>query len=81
MTAHAYGNERQNCLDAGMNDHSAKPLNPALLVEKLSRWLKPKAQPLQSVSAPAADLSWEGLPNPLPPFGIDGALSPSERQA
>ena len=75
MTAHAYEIERQNCLDAGMNDHSAKPINPALLVEKLSRWLKPKAQPLQSVSAPAADLSWEGLPNPLPPFGIDGALA------
>ena len=74
MTAHAYERERQNCLDAGMNDHSAKPIEPALLVEKLSRWLKPKAQRPSSVSAPLADPSWEELPNPLPPFDIDGAL-------
>jgi two-component system sensor histidine kinase/response regulator len=75
MTAHAYEKERQNCLDAGMNDHSAKPINPALLVEKLSRWLKPKSECTSLVSAAVADPSWEELPNPLPPFDIDGALA------
>ena len=31
MTAHAYEAERQRCLDAGLNDHTAKPINPASL--------------------------------------------------
>ena len=75
MTAHAYEKERQNCLKAGMNDHSAKPIEPALLVEKLSRWLKPKAPRISSVSAPVADALVEELPNLLPPFDIDGALA------
>jgi two-component system sensor histidine kinase/response regulator len=75
MTAHAYEKERQNCLDAGMNDHSAKPIEPALLIEKLTRLLKPRAQPAPVVSVPAADPSGEELPNALPPFDIDGALA------
>jgi hypothetical protein len=40
MTAHAYAEERQRCLDAGMNDHIAKPVDPALLVRTLERWLR-----------------------------------------
>ena len=77
MTAHAYEKERQNCLDAGMNDHSAKPIEPAVLVEKLSRWLKPKAQHPSTVSAPVAEINLlaEELPDQLPPFDIDGALA------
>ena len=32
MTAHAYEADRQRCLDVGMNDHIAKPVDPALLM-------------------------------------------------
>jgi HPt (histidine-containing phosphotransfer) domain-containing protein len=41
MTAHAMVEERQHCLDAGMNDHVAKPIDPDALFHTLRRWLKP----------------------------------------
>jgi len=40
MTAHATMEERQRCLEAGMDEHVAKPIDPALLFETLQRYLK-----------------------------------------
>ncbi|HEY7162084.1 MAG TPA: response regulator, partial [Acidobacteriota bacterium] len=40
MTAHATTEERQRCLEAGMNDHVSKPIDPSLLYETLSRFYK-----------------------------------------
>jgi len=42
MTAHAFTAERQSCLDAGMNDHVAKPVDPALLFATLTAWIAPR---------------------------------------
>jgi signal transduction histidine kinase/ligand-binding sensor domain-containing protein/DNA-binding response OmpR family regulator/HPt (histidine-containing phosphotransfer) domain-containing protein len=44
MTAHALVEERQHCLDAGMNDHIAKPIDPDALFDTLLRWVKPKSE-------------------------------------
>ena len=38
-TAHAMVEQRQQCLDCGMNDHLAKPLDPAQLELALEKWL------------------------------------------
>ena len=38
MTAHAEQEERQRCLDAGMNDHLTKPIDPEILYQTLARW-------------------------------------------
>ncbi|MDM8542469.1 response regulator [Desulfococcaceae bacterium HSG9] len=39
MTAYAMTGDREKCLEAGMNDYIAKPVDPAVMTEKLERWL------------------------------------------
>ncbi|AWK88507.1 hybrid sensor histidine kinase/response regulator [Azospirillum thermophilum] len=76
MTAHALEEERRRCLEAGMDDHIAKPVEPRRLVALLDRWLKPCAAPLpgdgsaatdRQADAPAAAALPPGLPPGLPP--------------
>jgi PAS domain S-box-containing protein len=45
MTAHALVEERQRCLEAGMNDHVSKPIDPDALFATLARWVKPRQVP------------------------------------
>ena len=41
MTAHALVEERQRCIEAGMNDHVSKPIDPDALFATLARWTHP----------------------------------------
>jgi PAS domain S-box-containing protein len=38
MTAHVLADEVQRCLEAGMNDHVAKPIDPEAFFATLARW-------------------------------------------
>ncbi|MEX2167303.1 MAG: response regulator [Methyloceanibacter sp.] len=40
MTANAMASDREACLEAGMNDHIAKPIDPDQLFGVLLRWIK-----------------------------------------
>jgi CheY-like chemotaxis protein len=39
MMANAFDEDRQVCLEAGMNDHIGKPVDPDNLFETLLMWL------------------------------------------
>ncbi|MEJ2038537.1 MAG: response regulator [Desulfosarcinaceae bacterium] len=43
MTAHAMKGDRDRCHRAGMDDYLSKPIEPKLLIEKISRWIPPGA--------------------------------------
>jgi two-component system sensor histidine kinase/response regulator len=43
MTAHAMAGDEQKSLEAGMNDHVTKPIDPDQLFATLQKWIKPVA--------------------------------------
>ena len=58
MTANALPADRNRCLDAGMADFVAKPIEPEALWQVLLRWIKPKL-PEPSPTADAADVAFD----------------------
>ncbi|MGC2399579.1 MAG: response regulator [Acidobacteriaceae bacterium] len=42
MTAHTMNGDRERSIDAGMNDHLTKPIDPDALSAILSRWMPPE---------------------------------------
>jgi PAS domain S-box-containing protein len=44
MTAHAMAGDEQKSLDAGMNGHVTKPIDPEKLFAALQKWIKPVAE-------------------------------------
>jgi CheY-like chemotaxis protein len=72
MTANAMAGDREKCLEAGMNDHLAKPIDPDKLFDALLRWIPARtaatnvaATPVVTVQRPPADSA------PLEIPGID----------
>ncbi len=47
MTANAMASDRQKCLDAGMNDHLGKPIDPEELLGKIMKWTKASETPAE----------------------------------
>jgi CheY-like chemotaxis protein len=70
MTANAMAGDREKALDAGMNDHVAKPIDVKELFDVLDRWIEvPEARREQATStSETPTAATEGLPE-IP--GID----------
>jgi signal transduction histidine kinase/DNA-binding response OmpR family regulator/HPt (histidine-containing phosphotransfer) domain-containing protein len=83
MTAHAMAGDEDKSLEAGMNGHIAKPIDPDQLFSTLQKWIKPSEkrvqvqQPEISAKEPEAlqmILEDEGLPESLPGFDLADGL-------
>ena len=75
MTANAFSADRQNCADAGMNDHIVKPVDPARLYAVIEHWLRSSgvepvfadrppagsAAPAPATSAADSAIDWASL--------------------
>ena len=66
MTANSMQSDRDRCMEAGMNDHIAKPIEPEDLWKALLKWVKP-GQPLATSSTGHIKAHENLLP-----YGIDG---------
>jgi polar amino acid transport system substrate-binding protein len=77
MTANAMAGDKDKCLDAGMNDHVAKPIDPQEMYRALAQWIKPgkrtvpdKAQyRLLKPDSPIKDIHLS-----LPGFDVENAM-------
>ncbi|MDQ2101077.1 response regulator [Azospirillum isscasi] len=81
MTANAMQTDRDRCLEAGMNDYLAKPIDPDALWATLLAWVKPRAglgaeAPAFLPTAAAATAEDAGdLPSGVPGLDIAAGLS------
>ncbi len=75
MTAHAMAGDENKSLEAGMNGHVTKPIDPDQLFATLQKWIKPsdkRAQvkqpevPLESPESDQAVAEEDELPESLP---------------
>jgi CheY-like chemotaxis protein len=55
MTAHETDSEREKCLQAGMNAHLAKPVEPRLLYAALDTWISRGVHPSEAAATGAPD--------------------------
>jgi two-component system sensor histidine kinase/response regulator len=83
MTAHAMAGDEDKSLQAGMNDHVTKPIDPDQLFSTLQKWIQSRedgATPRRQETTPElADLAQptpeaEELPETLPGFELEAGL-------
>ena len=74
MTANAMRQDQQNCLQAGMNDHIAKPIDPEHLMRTLQRWIKPRAGTTEAIAPPVETVEPD-LPRDIAGLDVEMGLS------
>jgi len=81
MTAHAMAGDAQKSLDAGMQDHVTKPIDPERLFDALQKWIRSErvaADPVVEAPPPlipdVTATADDSLPDHLPGFEIAAGL-------
>ncbi len=84
MTAHAMAGDEDKSLEAGMNDHVTKPIDPDQLFATLQKWIKPVSERAAVQNSQVHDAPSEPdpmvpeedeLPDSLPGFDLAAGLS------
>jgi len=70
MTANAMSHDRDRCLEAGMNGHIAKPIDPDALFSSLLQWVRPRTM------APGDPVTQNPHPKALPVVATPEPASP-----
>jgi PAS domain S-box-containing protein len=63
MTANAMAGDKEKCIESGMNDHVAKPIDVSNLFVTLGRWIKPKSLPNVIETCTLSESNTECMPN------------------
>ncbi|MFT5716536.1 MAG: signal transduction histidine kinase/CheY-like chemotaxis protein [Oleiphilaceae bacterium] len=71
MTAHALKDDKEKCLDAGMNDYIAKPIDEQELFSILIKWLEAKERFIPPIVSQVITTSEVWPEMPLEALGID----------
>jgi two-component system sensor histidine kinase/response regulator len=77
MTAHAMAGDREKSIEAGMNDHVTKPIDPDQLISALVKWIKPGKREISEgvCEALVGKIEVEDiLPSELPGISISSGL-------
>jgi len=83
MTAHAMAGDEQKSIEAGMNDHATKPIDPDQLFATLQKWIKPSEKrslvqkpevPVERLKADKMVPEEDALPESLPGFNLAAGL-------
>ncbi|MEI7893525.1 MAG: PAS domain S-box protein, partial [Myxococcales bacterium] len=75
MTADAMAGDREKCLEAGMNDHIAKPIDIEDLHAAVATWIRPSSPQIkQIVPAPIVSPVPSPLPSDLPGIDVEVGL-------
>jgi HPt (histidine-containing phosphotransfer) domain-containing protein len=81
MTAHAMAGDEDKSLQAGMNGHVAKPIDPDQLFSTLQKWIKPSKTRVQQPEVPVERIEADKvvpeedeLPESLPGFDLKAGL-------
>jgi PAS domain S-box-containing protein len=78
MTAHATADERQRCLESGMNAHLAKPIDPTALYETCRRFWKTEVVPSKLETTSPADVAPASpVATPVESAGANGGSLPA----
>ena len=74
MTANAMAGDKEKCVEAGMNDHIAKPIDVPHLFQILALWVKPSQSAVLSAPPTATKTGDDELPD-IPGLDLKAALA------
>jgi len=63
MTANVMASDREKCVEAGMNDHVSKPIDPDELFRVLLKWIKTDGRSKSAETAPPTNVPTASLPH------------------